>query len=175
LIGLAAAAALAERGLPVTIIGKHTAGEASPAAAGMLAPSVERAVGAAHDFAVAARDRYPGYVAFLKERTGIDVPLNRLGILQVALSEKGIKGLRKTGLATSKWLEARELRELEPALAHAMGAMFNPDDGAVDNTRLLAALEDYTAKSERITTIADTVLEVEPAQHSARIVTKSGR
>src|SRR5450759_5452545 len=130
LIGLAIAAALAERKVSVTLISERRPGEASPAAAGMLAPSVERASGPAHDFGIAARDRYPSFVDFLADRTGVRVPVNRLGILQVALSEKGIKGLKKTALPTSRWLDAKELRELEPALSPGLGAMFSPDDGA---------------------------------------------
>src|ERR1700720_211278 len=98
LIGLVIAAELAEREMSVTLIGERRPGEASPAAAGMLAPSVERASGPANDFGIAARDRYPSYVDFLADRVGVRVPLNRLGILQVALSEKGIRGLKKTPL-----------------------------------------------------------------------------
>ena len=140
----------------------------------MLAPSVERAVGPAHDFGIAARDRYPAYVELLAERTGIRVPLNRLGILQVALSEKGIKGLKKTALPTSRWLDAKELRELEPALSHAVGAMLSPDDGAVDNTVLLAALGRLASAIERITTMDDAVTAVESGQSSATVTTRSG-
>ncbi len=174
MIGLAAAIAVAERGAAVTLIGEHRAGEASPAAAGMLAPSVERAVGPAHDFGIAARDRYPGYIEFLAERSGIRVPLNRRGILQVALSGKGIKGLKKTAPPTARWLDAKELREIEPALAHAVGAMFNPDDGAVDNTVLLSALSKFVSTSARIETLNDSVTEVEPHESSATVRTKSG-
>src|SRR5207237_1568771 len=105
LIGLAISAALAERGVEVTLISEHRPGEASPAAAGMLAPSVERAPGAAHKFSIAARDRYPTYIEFLAERTGVKVPLNRLGILQVAFSEKSMKRLRKSALPTTRWPE----------------------------------------------------------------------
>ena len=112
IIGLATAAAASQRGLTVLLIGDQRAGEASSAAAGMLAPSIERAVGPAHDFAVAARDRYPAYVEELAEQTGIRVPLNRLGILQVALTEAGVKGLRRTALPNSQWIERRELAEL---------------------------------------------------------------
>src|ERR1700730_14149950 len=148
-IGLTISAALSERNVSVTLISERRPGEASPAAAGMLAPSVERAVGPAHDFGIAARDRYPSYIEFLAERTGIRVPLNRRGILQVALSGKGIKGLKKTASPTSRWLDAKELRELEPALAHGVGAVFNPDDGAVDNTVLLAAMLKLVSTSAR--------------------------
>ena len=174
MIGLAAAIAVAERGASVALIGENRAGEASPAAAGMLAPSVERAVGPAHDFGIAARDRYPSYVEFLAERTGIRVPLNRRGILQVALSGKGIKGLKKTAPLSSHWLDAKELRELEPALAHAVGAMFNPDDGAVDNTVLLSALLNLASTNARIAMLNDAVTEVEPRESSATVRTKSG-
>jgi glycine oxidase ThiO len=174
LIGLAAAIAVVERGVSVTLIGEKRAGEASPAAAGMLAPSVERAVGSAHDFGVAARDRYPSYLEFLAERTGIRVPLNRRGILQVALSNKGIKGLKKTAPSTARWLDAKELHEMEPALAHAVGAMFNPDDGAVDNTVLLSALLKLVSRSALVETVNDAVTEVDARESSATVRTKSG-
>jgi glycine oxidase len=174
LIGLATAAALAERDVSVTLIGERRPGEASPAAAGMLAPSVERAPGPAHAFGVAARDRYPSFLDFLADRVGIRVPLNRLGILQVAITEKGIKGLRKTALPTSRWLDANELHELEPALSHALGAVFSPDDGAVDNTIMVAALEALCAASDRITKVVGAAISIEPKQDSCTVRTESG-
>ena len=173
LIGLTTAVALAERGISVTLIGEHMPGEASPAAAGMLAPSVERATGAAHDFGIAARDRYPSYIEFLAERTGIRVPLNRLGILQVALSEKAVRGLHKTALATTRWLDSRELQAIEPSLSHALGVMLNPDDGAVDNVALLAALQRLASVNSRIETVQDLVTGVEADSNSATVTTKS--
>lgn len=174
LIGLASAVALADRGVSVMLIGEHRAGEASPAAAGMLAPSVERAAGPAHDFGIAARDRYPSYIEFLADQSGVRVPLNRLGILQVALSEAGVKGLSRTALPTSSWLDARELHELEPALSHGLGAMYNPDDGAVDNTLLLEALEKIVASSDHIEMIVDSAVTIEPAESSSSVKTISG-
>lgn len=174
LIGLTTAVALAERGISVRLIGEHVPGEASPAAAGMLAPSVERASGPAHDFGIAARDWYPSYVEFLAERTGINVPLNRLGILQVALSEKGIRGLRKTAPPTARWLDARELHEIEPALSHALGAMFNPDDGAVDNVILMDALNQAVSGSARIQKVVDLVTAIDAEGASANVTTATG-
>jgi len=173
-IGLTTAVALAERGISVTLIGRRMPGEASPAAAGMLAPSVERASGSAHEFGVTARDRYPSYVEFLAERTGTRVPLNRLGILQVALSEKGIKGLTKTAPSTAQWLNSKELHELEPALSHALGAMFNPDDGAVDNVVLLEALHQLVSKSPHIGELNDVVATIDAGRDSAAITTATG-
>ena len=121
IIGLATAVAAARRGLTVMLVGDQRPGEASPAAAGMLAPSVERSVGPAHDFAIAARDLYPSYVESLAEQTGIRVPLNRLGILQLALTAAGEKGLRRTALPGTEWLDRPALAEAEPTLGHALG------------------------------------------------------
>jgi glycine/D-amino acid oxidase-like deaminating enzyme len=106
-------------------------------------------------------------------RTGIRVPLNRLGILQVALSAKGMKGLRKTALATSRWLDSKELHALEPALSHALGAMFNPDDGAVDNVVLLDALRELVSTSNRIESVEDVVTAIDAKTASCTVQTES--
>ena len=174
LIGLASALALAKRGVRTRVVGEHRSGEASPAAAGMLAPSVERAVGPAHDFAIAARDRFPSYIDDLAERTSIRVPLNRLGILQVALSEKGIKGLQRSALSTARWLDPTELRELEPRLSHGLGAMYNADDGAVDNTILLQAMESAISASDVVEKIDDSVTRVATREGPCSVHLKSG-
>jgi len=139
----------------------------------MLAPSVERASGPAHDFGLAARDRYPSYLQMLAERTGVSVPLNRRGILQVALSANGIKGLKKTALSTTRWLDAKELGKLEPALSHGLGAVFNPDDGAVDNVVLLGALRRFVAASDRIEDVQDIVSTIDATSNSCSVKTTS--
>jgi glycine oxidase len=136
--------------MSVILVGEHRDGEASPAAAGMLAPSVEKSVGPAHDFAVAARGVYPAYLEELADAVGIRVPLNRLGILQVALTENGVKGLRKDPPAGSNWIDRNELALLEPTLGHALGAIMNPEDGAVDNVVLIAALNELVNSLPRI-------------------------
>lgn len=153
IIGLACARAIAARGKSVLIVSAHQPGEASTAAAGMLAPSVEQSEGPAHDFAIRARDFYPAYLEQLKEDTGIDVPLNRLGILQVAITERGVKGLRKTAPEMSRWIDRHELTDLEPRLSHALGAVFNPHDGAVDNVALVEALESAISKDSSVARI----------------------
>ena len=141
----------------------------------MLAPSVERAPGPAHQFGIAARDRYPSYIEFLTERTGIKVPLNRLGILQVAFSEKGIKGLRKSALPTTRWLDAKELQHFEPALPHALGAMFNAQDGAVDNVVLLEALNKLCSSNKWVKRIDASVRSVKPRADSCTVIADSGK
>jgi len=158
LVGLACAAAAAERGLNVRIVGEPRVGAASLAAAGLLAPSIEREEGHASDFGTAARDRYPTYLEWLRERTGLDVPLSRDGIIQVALNEAGARGLRRGMSADAQWLDAKELVELEPALSHGLGGVLNPLDGSVDNVRLFEALSAAVERSDRIWLEPDTVI-----------------
>ena len=159
-IGLCCALALAGRKLDVVLVSEPIRGEASRAAAGMLAPSVERAAADPDRFGLAARDRYPSYLDFLKERTGISVALNRRGILQLALSEKGIKGLRRSAPSSSSWLGRDDVVRIEPALAHALGAVHNPLDGCVDNVALLDALTAAVTDNRRITLRADRIVAV---------------
>lgn len=161
IIGLCSATAIAASGLSVVLVGEHRPGEASPAAAGMLTPAVEKAEGPAHDFAVASRDMYPLYLEELAELVGIRVPLNRLGVLQVALTERGVRGLQKTASPGSHWIDRTELTRLEPTLGHAIGAVMNPDDGAVDNRILLSALNELADASPRISRISAAVTAID--------------
>jgi glycine oxidase ThiO len=165
LIGLACAAAAAQRGFRVKVVGEPRVGAASLAAAGLLAPSIEREDGHASDFATAARDRYPTYLEWLYERTGLEVPLNRDGIIQVALNEAGVRGLRRAKPAGAEWLDARELAQLEPSLRHGLGGVLHPLDGSVDNVRLFEALRAAVDGLPRVTIDSDTVTELRFAGH----------
>lgn len=157
LIGLACATAAAERGLTVSLIGEPKTGAASLAAAGLLAPSIERVNGDVGDFATAARDRYPSYIDWLRDRTGAEVPLNRHGIIQVAVSEAGVRGLSRAMPDSARWLDARELTKLEPALSHALGGVIHAFDGAVDNVRLHEALSRLVEMDRGVTVVNDTI------------------
>lgn len=174
IIGLCSATSIARRGLAVTLVSEPRSGESSVAAAGMLAPSVEKSTGPAHKFAVAGRDLYPSYLEELAEETGIRVPLNRLGVLQVALTERGVMGLRKTASPDSRWLERAELATLEPTLGHALGAVHNPDDGAVDNVILLSALEHLASASKLVTRVAGNAVGLDADAVCVRVELASG-
>jgi glycine oxidase len=163
LIGLASALALADQGLEVVLVGDRHPGEASAAGAGMLAPSVEDGqVGPdpARAFSVASLRRYPGYLASLAARTGINVPLNRRGILRVGVDEAGAHALRGRAGSHGQWLDAAAVRAIEPGLTSVAGAMFYPDDGAVDNVVLLHALGVAAEQSPRIHRIRNDVCAI---------------
>jgi glycine oxidase len=165
-VGLASALAATQRNLVVHLIAEHRSGEASPAAAGMLAPTVELAdtPSAAHEFALAARDRYPSFLTTLRELSGITVPQNRLGILQLA----------DTPDANSEWLDQPALTDVEPALAHAPGARYYRDDGAVNNVMLLDALEIALARSPHIHRTTATARGIHLNGHGVTVHTSAG-
>lgn len=169
LIGLACAAAAAERGLVVQLLDARTRGEASFAAAGLLAPSIERGEGSSHLFAAAARDRYPSYVAWLRDRTGIEVPLSRRGVIQVAVNEAGVRGLAGSMGAGARWLDAVELAELEPALGHGLGGVLHEPDGWVDNVILARALRRLVDDHPGVTVAEDRVVALRAAPNPAAV------
>jgi glycine/D-amino acid oxidase-like deaminating enzyme len=140
----------------------------------MLAPSVEKSTGPAHRFAIAARDFYPTYLEDLAELTGIRVPLNRLGVLQVALTEKGVSGLRKSAPPESEWIDRAGLARLEPTLGHALAAVLNPEDGSVDNVILLAALEELINRSDHIARVDGTAARITADESSVSVVLSTG-
>lgn len=163
LVGLCCALALGERDARVILLARHLPGEASPAAAGLLAPGIEKSEGAAHAFAVAARDRYPSFVEALAERTGIVVPLNRRGIVEVGNSE-----------SAGRAIDAVTLRALEPSLSHHATAHLHEHDGGVDNVRLLQAVKARIAQLRSVRTIDALADELSLEGESARVTAATG-
>ncbi|HYW49807.1 MAG TPA: FAD-dependent oxidoreductase, partial [Gemmatimonadaceae bacterium] len=120
--GLCTALALADARLDVVLLGDARAGESSPAAGGIL--------DASHGFpddtlAVlrSARDLWPAFTAMLAQRTGVVVPLNRDGVLELATSIHEAERLSVQAGDAVDWLDAAALTALEPQLAHAQGAL----------------------------------------------------
>jgi glycine oxidase len=169
LIANAIALAVADRGLDVTMIaGKH-AGAASPAAAGLLAPSIERFAPGVREFALAARARFPAFVREIEERAHASVPFDQLGILDLALTETQAVTLRARLTESTVWLDDAELRQLEPALAPTLGGVLWQEDGAVDNVALLAALEVVTRRHPGISRWDGNARAVEPRASGATV------
>ena len=163
--GLTVALEAARRGLEVVVIDTLRPGAASRAAAGMLAPSVEDVAPPMRDAAIAARDFYPEYLQGLRDVSGIDVPLDRAGILQLVPEREAEQARRHAPGAD--WLDAAALAELEPAFAGHHGALLHPHDGAVDNLVLMDALERALAATPGIRRITGDVLSIDADQPSA--------
>jgi glycine oxidase ThiO len=166
--GLTTALAAAERGLSAVVLDSPRSGAASRAAAGMLAPSVEDLPPEMLGHAIAARDFYPAFLDGLRERTGIDVALDRSGILQLpAPSADQAARLRAQAPSTAVWLEGQTLADCEPAFSDHAGALLHPLDGAVDNLALMDALERAAEGEPAITRVAAEVLSIDVEQRSA--------
>ena len=150
IIGAACARAAALRGLRVVICepGPDRAA-ASPASAGMLAAQIEPADESLRGLAVRARDLYESLAPALRESTGLDIGFWREGIASVAFDDAAADQLRdavaqqrQAGLRCD-WLEADEVAERFPGAARppgCRGALFAPEDGAVDPPALTRAL-----------------------------------
>ncbi|OYT71127.1 MAG: glycine oxidase ThiO [Chloracidobacterium sp. CP2_5A] len=147
-IGLAIARALARDGLRVTVFERNAqpGGEASWAAAGMLAPQAEAdAPGPLFDLCLRSRALYADFVAALWAETGIDAELCPAGTLLLAEEENEVAALQaKLAWQTAagchaEWMSPDEVQALEPLLKSA-GALYLPDDWQVENRRLTQAL-----------------------------------
>ena len=174
-IGLSTALAVARAGGTVCVIGRAAPGSASAASAGLLAPSIGPATPAARRVMTIARDRYPELVHWLAERTGIDVPLNRRGIIELADRDWDAptrKGGRKV---TASALDPDALRSLEPDLLPAAGALLHKDDGFVDNVRLLEAMREAARCEWSVDVVDGRASRVEQAANGWTVFTEDGR
>lgn len=152
-IGLAIARALNKRGVKsISVIERGVVGgEASHAAAGMLAPQCE--ADHADDFFRLCRGSsrfYPLLSWQLRAETGIDIELDRSGTLFAAFTDEDVAEIRQrfewqksSGLAVEH-LPAGEVLKMEPNLSRQVReALYFPHDTQVENRKLVAALKKY--------------------------------
>lgn len=148
-IGCAIARLLAREGAAVTVVERgEPGGEASWAAAGMLAPLAEaERDGPFLSLLRRSASLYTGFAAELREETGVDVRYRTEGTLIAALTDADERELEErarwqgaAGLPVER-LSGAELRALEPAISEAArwGLRFAADR-QVDNRELGRAL-----------------------------------
>ncbi|WP_369804997.1 glycine oxidase ThiO [Pseudonocardia sp. MH-G8] len=148
-VGLSCAWRAAEAGVTVTVLDPAPASGASWVAGGMLAPVTEAWPGEEEllELGVASVQRWPGFAEELTAAAGRAAGLRTEGTV-VAATGSGDRAeldalaayLGRLGRDVER-LSGRELRRLEPALGpDVRGGLSVPDDLAVDNRVLLAAL-----------------------------------
>lgn len=163
-IGLASALALARDGRTVLLIGRPERGAASLASAGLLAPSLGSATAAVRRIFTIARDRYPAFVHWLAQRTGIEVPLNRAGILET-IDQASAPG-------PGRPLDAREVATMEPLLAPGVRVVHHADDGCVDTVRLVEAMREAVRCEWAIDVVHARAARLECADGHCTLVTE---
>ena len=153
-IGCATAYHLTAAGATVTVLERgEIGGEASGAAAGMLAPLSESPrPGPFVELCLASLRLFPALADALREETGIDIEYLPSGILRVAQTEHEERELhhrlewqRPLGLPL-EWVDGEALRRLEPRLAPARGALYSPQEHQVSAGRLTQALAQAAAR-----------------------------
>jgi len=168
-IGLATAIAIARAGGSCRVLGRNTPGAASAASAGLLAPSIGNAEPEFRSFMSASRDRYPAWLHWLAQRTGIEVTLDRSGIIEVGpeKSASAVAGIER--------LDAAALEKLEPALTSYSSGVLYHDDGYVDNVSLLAALREAVRCEWSIDVVEGRVAAIQPGIDSCDATMEDGR
>lgn len=149
-IGLSIGWRLAAAGAQVDIFERDVAGlGASHAAAGMLAACVEAEPGEEFllPLTLDSQRRWASFAADLEAASGIPVDLRDEGTLQVALTRDDVEVLRsgyefQRGLGLNvHWLSGQAVKDKEPWLNPRVAAgVHGPDDGQVDNRKLMQAL-----------------------------------
>lgn len=149
IIGSAIALRLARSGLRVTLIDSGaTAGQATLASAGMLAPQGEmREPDDFFELSCLSRDLYPSFIEEIESLTGERLDYHREGSLLVASDEKQWEELSQVYEAQSRLglpverLSRSELHERFSGLsAELLGGLFVPGDHWLDSQQLARAL-----------------------------------
>ncbi len=137
-IGCAVAWRLAQRRLDVILVERGPiAGEATWAAAGLLAPQAEaHAPDPLFHLQRRSRDAWPQMVDELRDAAGIDVGFRRTGTTMVALDDDELPALR----ARFDWQRAAGLRVEWAEPRRFAAALYLPDDHQVEPRRLGSAL-----------------------------------
>lgn len=173
-VGLSIALEVARSGGSCRVVGKPVDGQASSASAGLLAPSLGSADSRFRAFMVASRDRYPDWVRWLAERTGIEIPLSRLGILETH-SSSGYAPPLALDPSESRQLSAAEVHEMEPALGVSASGVLHLNDGYVDNVSLLRALREALRCEWSVDFVNGRGASVEPSREGCSVRTEDGR
>ncbi|MFN2383527.1 MAG: glycine oxidase ThiO [Gemmatimonadota bacterium] len=176
LIGCTVARALARTGRRVVVCdaGPGRAGAASRAAAGMLAPQMEDALGllappgapaarlAMLALCLASRERFGAFREALAAESGEAIPLVTAGTLVVARGEAERAELERAAAAQvalglhAAMLSGAEARGLEPGLAPDLaGPLWLPDDHQVDAAQLTVAAAGAARREPRIAFAGD--------------------
>src|SRR5437588_10297035 len=147
-IGCAIAYHLRKAGVDVTVVDQgEIGGEASSAAAGLLAPLGSLSgPGPLADLMLASFALFPTLVPELEDASGIHMEYEQTGALRVVRNPENVSNLRKRMKAWQPlglqmyWLTGEEARQLEPTLApEVCAALYAPAESQVKAPQVVKA------------------------------------
>jgi len=150
--GLCTAAALAEKGKKVTVVGRSAlAGEASPRAAGIIDPFLgHNKLTPLLKLTLEAYKYFPSYIRRLERISGINVEYKKVGMVYIAMTKKEAGLLKSTFewqkqfKMPMKWLEGQSLRKKFPFVSpSAAGGLYYPTMGRINPILFVKACERY--------------------------------
>lgn len=157
IIGLSCALEAAGLGFRVTVLEEgEFGGQATGAAAGMLAPFSENPDGADPFFRLCWDSfmRYPEWVRQIEEISGRQVELCASGSLNAVFHEADLLPMQTrlqwqlSYSARMEWLDETQLRKMEPRISHrAIGALYCPAESHVFAPKLAIAAEEACRRS----------------------------
>ncbi|MCC3374888.1 glycine oxidase ThiO [Cohnella sp. REN36] len=187
IVGLSCAWEAARRGFAVTLLERGAiGGQASGAAAGMLAPFSENGEGPDDFFRLCLESlgMYPEWVREIEEASGERAEFVRSGSLHLAMHGADRQPLlerlawQRAFGGGCEWVDDAALRSLEPAVApEALGALYSPAEAHVHAPKLVAALEKACRRTGvRLVDGAGELLSlsVEPGTGAVRAVLSGG-
>lgn len=184
IIGLSCAFEAAQGGASVTVVEPGAfGGQASGAAAGMLAPFTENAEqpDAFFRLCLDSLQRYPAWVERIEAVSGISAELMTSGSLSVAMHEADVLPLQTRMAwqhsfgADAELVEGKCLRKLEPALSErAVAAIYSPKESHVYAPKLVESLEAACRKLGVNLVSNAGGITVENSDNGVRIRTGSG-
>ncbi|MDP6139202.1 MAG: glycine oxidase ThiO [Candidatus Woesearchaeota archaeon] len=149
IIGLSISYYLKKNNFDIIVLEKSKAGEeASYASAGMLAAQSEFDFYEKFmDFCIKSRDMYADFCKDIENASGINVELQKCGMIRPALNEghelhfkQNYKWQKKHGFEI-EFLNGRELRKIESKLSeNIVSGLYTKNDGQVNNRKLMEAL-----------------------------------
>ncbi len=139
IIGMAIAVDLKLRGASVTVCNRDFPQTASVAAAGMLAPHAEELPsGPLLDLCLKSRWLYPEWIGKLQDLTGWDLGYNPCGILAPVYD---LPSVDVRNNSNHQWLDKTAIRLYQQGLGDdVVGGWWYPEDGQVDNRKVMQAL-----------------------------------
>ena len=144
-MGLASARALRARGDEVTLLDRAQPGRAASwASAGIIGATLRDESDPQYALRKLSRELWPDFARAVHEESGLDPEYREMGCIQLATDADELEWLRRASTRADDvtWLDgAKQLRELEPALAADLPGGVRVPGGNVDNRRLCRALE----------------------------------